>query len=85
MTDEYVKENYRHLNRRLRKEKEVERQSKISRELKTIKLADVIDNTRDIVENDPDFARKYVPEMEHLVEALQGGDFKLFLKACYEV
>jgi len=48
-------------------------------------LADVIDNTRDIVENDPDFARKYVPEMEHLVEALQGGDFKLFLKACYEV
>jgi len=85
LTDEFVKENYRHLNRSKRKEKEVERQSKISREAKTVKLADVIDNTRDIVENDRDFARRYVPEMEALVEALQGGDFKLFMKACYEV
>ncbi|MEP6260114.1 MAG: HD domain-containing protein [Gillisia sp.] len=85
LTDEFVKENYRHLNRSKRKEKEVERQLKISREAKTVKLADVIDNTRDIVENDRNFARRYVPEMEALVEALQGGDFKLLMKACYEV
>jgi len=85
LTDEFVKENYRHLNRSKRKEKEVERQSKISREAKTVKLADVIDNTRDIVENDRNFARRYVAEMEALVEALQGGDFKLLMKACYEV
>ncbi|HSP40833.1 MAG TPA: HD domain-containing protein [Gillisia sp.] len=85
LTDEYVKKNYRHLNRSKRKEKEVERQSKISGEAKTVKLADVIDNTRDIVENDKDFARRYVPEMEALVEVLHGGDFRLFMKACYEV
>ncbi len=85
LTDVYVKKNYPHLNRRRRKEKEVERQSQISKEAKTIKLADVIDNTRDIVENERNFARKYVPEMANLVEALQGGDFKLFMRACYEV
>lgn len=85
LTDEFIKENYQHLNRRKRKQKEVERQAKISPEAKTIKLADVIDNTRDILENDPDFSRKYIPEMEALTEALQGGDFQLLMRACYEV
>lgn len=85
LTDEYEKKNYPHLNRKLRKEKEVARQARISPEAKTIKLADVIDNTRDILKNDPGFARKYIPEMEALTEALQGGDFKLLLRACYEV
>ncbi len=56
LTDEYIKENYPHLNRRVRKNKEVERQAGISAEAKTIKLADVIDNTMDIVKNDPGFA-----------------------------
>lgn len=85
LTDEYVKENYQHLNRRKRKKKEVERQAEISPEAKTIKLADVIDNTRDIVKNDKNFAQRYVPEMEALTEALQGGNFKLLMRACYEV
>ena len=57
----------------------------MSPEAKTIKLADVIDNTRDIIKNDKDFSRRYIPEMEALVEALQGGNFKLLMKACYEV
>ncbi len=85
LTDEFVKEKYPHLNRRKRKEREVERQAKISPEAKTIKLADVIDNTRDILKNDPGFSRRYIPEMAALTEALQGGHFKLLLKACYEV
>lgn len=85
LTDEYEKENYPHLNRRQRKRKEVERQAGMSPEAKTIKLADVIDNTRDILKNNPGFARKYIPEMEALTEALQGGDFKLLMRACYEV
>lgn len=85
LTDEYVKENYQHLNRRKRKKKEVERQAEISPESKTIKLADVIDNTRDIIKNDKNFAQRYVPEMESLTEVLQGGDFKLLMRACYEV
>ncbi|MDT0647465.1 HD domain-containing protein [Zunongwangia sp. F260] len=85
LTDKYVKENYKQLNREKRKEREVARQSKMSAEAKTIKLADVIDNTRDIIKNDRNFARRYIPEMEALTEALQGGDFKLLMRACFEV
>lgn len=85
LTDEYTKENYQHLNRKKRKQKEVERQAEMTSEAKTIKLADVIDNTRDIIINDENFARRYVPEMEALTEALQGGNFKLLMRACYEV
>ncbi|WP_017732462.1 HD domain-containing protein [Nafulsella turpanensis] len=85
LTDEYIKEKYPNLNRRERKKKEAARQANMSTEAKTIKLADVIDNTRDILKNDKDFARRYIPEMEALVEALQGGNFKLFMRACYEV
>ncbi|MGM0934390.1 MAG: HD domain-containing protein [Bacteroidota bacterium] len=85
LTDEYEKENYPHLNRHQRKQKEVKRQAGMSPEAKTIKLADVIDNTRDILKNNPGFARKYIPEMEALTEALQGGDFKLLMRACHEV
>lgn len=85
LTDEYENKNYPHLNRRQRKQKEVQRQAEISPEAKTIKLADVIDNTRDILKNDPGFARKYISEMQSLTEALQGGDFRLLMRACYEV
>ena len=85
LTDEFIKENYQHLNRKKRKEREVKRQAKMSVEAKTIKLADVIDNTKDIVKNDKDFARRYVPEMEAVTEALIGGNFKLLMRACYEV
>lgn len=85
LTDEYIKENYPHLNRRRRKDKEVERQAKMSREAKTIKLADVIDNTPDIVKNDRNFARRYVPEMDALTKALKGGDETLYERAKAEV
>lgn len=85
LTDKYMKEAYPSLNRKTRKKKEVARQATMSVEAKTIKLADVIDNTRDIIRHDKDFAVKYIPEMEALVEALQGGNFQLMMHACYEV
>lgn len=85
LTDEYMKVNYPHLNRRARKQKEVERQANISAEAKTIKLADVIDNTPDIVQNDPGFARKYIHEMEAITRVLVGGDKELFDRARREV
>ncbi len=85
LTDEYEKAKYPNLNRRARKEREVKRQANMSPAAKTIKLADVIDNTRDIVKNDPGFARKYLREMYALTKALQGGHFHLLMKACYEV
>lgn len=85
LTDEFMKENYPGLNRKERKKRETARQADISPEAKTIKLADVIDNTRDIIKNDKNFARRYIPEMEALVESLQGGNFRLLMMACYEV
>ncbi|MGY5846472.1 HD domain-containing protein [Salegentibacter sp. HM20] len=85
LTDEYEKKNYSYLNRRQRKGLEVERQARMSLEAKTIKLADVIDNTRDIVKNDPGFARKYLVEMEALIGAIREGDLRLLQLACYEV
>lgn len=85
LTDKYIKEKYPALNRRRRKEREVARQAQMSPEAKTIKLADVIDNTMDIVNNDKGFARKYVNEMEALTEALKGGDEELYSKAREEV
>ncbi|MHA6278877.1 HD domain-containing protein [Salinimicrobium sp. CAU 1759] len=85
LTDEYMKVHYPHLNRRARKDKEVERQATISKEAKTIKLADVIDNTPDIVKNDPGFGRKYLYEMEKLTRVLVGGDKVLFDRARREV
>ena len=81
LTDEYVKEKYPELNRRRRKEREVRRQETMSSEAKTIKLADIIDNTPDIVGNDPAFGRKYVAEMEALVKVLSDGNPMLLERA----
>lgn len=42
---------------------------------KTIKLADLIDNSKSIIARDPDFARTYLKEKRLLLnEALAGGD-----------
>ena len=48
---------------------------------KTIKLADLIDNCRDICRNDERFAAVYLEEMRGLLEVLRDGDPKLFEQA----
>lgn len=48
---------------------------------KTIKLADVIHNLSDIVENDPCFAPVYVREKEMLLDVIGEGDPVLFRRA----
>lgn len=48
---------------------------------KTIKLADLIDNTKDIVANDPDFGRTYVKEKIKLLEVLSDGHVGLYKEA----
>ena len=48
---------------------------------KTIKLADLIDNCRDICNNNPRFARVFLTEMAALLEVLGEGDAKLFTQA----
>lgn len=44
----------------------------------TIKLADLISNTRSIVKYDPGFAKVYLPEKQALLEVLTRGDGKLW-------
>ncbi len=51
---------------------------------KTIKLADLIDNSRSIIERDPGFAKVYLAEKRLLLEVLRDGDAELWRQA-YEI
>lgn len=70
LTDVYVREDYPKLNRATRKNLERERIAKLSSFVKTIKVADLISNTRSIVEHDKDFARIYIKEKIALLPLL---------------
>ncbi|UCD35651.1 MAG: bifunctional (p)ppGpp synthetase/guanosine-3',5'-bis(diphosphate) 3'-pyrophosphohydrolase, partial [Nitrospiraceae bacterium] len=48
---------------------------------KTVKLADLIDNCRDICKNDERFAKQYLKEMAALLEVLKEGDRTLYVQA----
>ena len=52
---------------------------------KTIKLADVIDNTSSIVKHDPHFARLYLNEIEALLEVIWQGHPALYERARWQV
>ena len=64
-----------------RKRIDREHTAKASPAAKTIKLADLIDNTRSIVARDPEFAKVYMAEKALLLEVLIGGDAMLFVTA----
>lgn len=68
-------------NRRLRKAMERERLANVSARAQTIKLADLISNTKSIVKHDVDFARIYLREKKELLEILTKGDEELYLRA----
>lgn len=72
-------------NRARRKEIDRDHVAKASAAGKTIKLADLIDNTRTIVQHDPDFARVYLREKRALLEVLDDGDPGLLIKAWDQV
>jgi len=65
-------------NRRQRKDKDLQHTAKASPEAKTIKLADLISNTKSIVEYDVDFAKVYLREKALLLEVLKEGDKTLY-------
>ncbi len=51
---------------------------------KTIKLADLIDNTESIVAHDPDFAAVYLDEKRALLPHLLGGSSSLWFQAAFQ-
>lgn len=68
-------------NRKTRKAMDRNHIALASPEAKTIKLADLIDNSRSIIEHDPKFARVYLEEKRLLLEVLKEGDPKLWAEA----
>ncbi len=65
-------------NRAVRKAIDREHTAKAHPDAKTIKLADLIDNSRSIVERDPEFAKVYLEEKRLLLEVLKDGDQTLW-------
>lgn len=68
-------------NRLQRKQIDRVHLAQASRRAKTVKLADLIDNCKDITRHDPRFAQVYLSEMNELLDVLQGGDERLFRRA----
>lgn len=80
--DGLTERKYPGLNRAKRKDLEAMRLGRACREVQTIKLCDLIHNTVDITEHDPDFAKVYMREKRDLLlHGLRGGDVLLWLKA----
>ena len=68
-------------NRAARKLAHFRHTASASPEAQTIKLADIIDNTRAIVRFDPDFARVYLVEKQIQITLLKQGDAQLWQQA----
>ncbi|MEJ7692202.1 HD domain-containing protein [Daejeonella sp.] len=81
LTDVYVKPDFPHLNRRQRKELEVARIAKTSKDSQTIKYADIIDNCVEIVKHDRGFAGKFLFECREILRKAPNGDPRLYEKA----
>ena len=64
-------------NRKTRKALDRAHSANASARAQTIKLADLISNSADILENDPNFAKVYLAEKELLLEVLTKGDASL--------
>ena len=85
LTDVYTKNNFPQWNRYKRKRRETERLQKASPEAQTIKYADLMDNTSEIVQQDPDFAKRYLEEARKLLRKLNKGNSNLRERAIEHV
>lgn len=68
-------------SRKVRKEIDRQHTAKAGVRVHTIKLADLISNSRSIIRHDPVFAKVYIAEKKLLLEVLAGGNADLFLHA----
>lgn len=68
-------------NRQIRKQKDLDHLRQAPPEAKTIKLADIIDNTSSIVKYDPEFAKVYLEEKKSLLQVLREGNSILWDRA----
>lgn len=80
LTDKFTHEDHPHLNRAKRKTLEAERLGGISVLGQSVKYADLIDNTKSIVSNDPKFAKTYLKEKAVMLSLMTLGDKDLYNK-----
>ncbi|RYY85069.1 MAG: HD domain-containing protein, partial [Chitinophagaceae bacterium] len=81
LTDVFTTSAYPQWARKRRKEAETERMGRISGAAQTVKYADILDNCREIVREDPGFAPKFLKECKGLLEAMTAGDPNLRAEA----
>lgn len=68
-------------NRRVRKQKDLEHTAAALPASKSVKIADLISNGRNIVRHDPDFARVYLHEKSRILEVCGDADPGLLAEA----
>lgn len=81
LTDVYIKKDYPSLNRRRRKDLEIERISKVSADAQTIKYADIMDNCKEIRKYDPSFAKVFIRECKAQLKVMVKGNPELKQRA----
>jgi (p)ppGpp synthase/HD superfamily hydrolase len=72
-------------NRAVRKAMDREHTAQAPAEAQTIKLADLISNSRSIMAHDPEFARTYLAEKRALLEVMTRGDAGLRERAMQQI
>lgn len=85
LTDVYVKSAYPRWNRPERKTKELERLEQTSADSQTIKYADIIDNCKEIVKQDSEFANVFLRECNAVLKKLNKGNAALYALAVQTV
>ncbi|MCF3108011.1 HD domain-containing protein [Niabella sp. CC-SYL272] len=78
LTDIYTKSRYPQWNRYKRKKMEVARLRRVSAEAQTIKYADIMDNSGEIVQQDPDFAKRFLLECRDVLIVATRGNQELY-------
>lgn len=78
LTDVFTKAKFPRWNRRKRKAKEAARIEQTSGNLQTVKYADIIDNCKEIVVQDPEFAGLFLLECKMLLKRIPKGHPELY-------
>lgn len=82
LTDVFTHTDYPYFNRKKRKILEAERLSKCSYKAQTVKLADIMDNSKSILEHDKSFGGVYLPERIHLLGVITNCNKELYKVVC---
>lgn len=85
LTDVFVKSAYPQWNRRKRKQMEAARIALTSADAQTIKYADILDNSREILQHDPEFGKKFLQECRALLLVATRGNKALHTLALQAV